>query len=416
VTYSAPLYPFNWRQAKNAPPLGHLFDYISQFFSLAVLPGIYGCHFTRTAAGAAFFYTFALAQIPISIFLDKIGARRMMTALSIVGIIGAVLFSRADSVTSGIIARLILGLGMSCNLMGTLKLMTVWFAPSHFATISGFIFSIGTVGNMAATVPFVALVEWMGWRQAYVAIAALNFLIVIVLFLVVHDRPLYKFTRTPSEPLELKLSETLGNLALLLRKKDYWIISMATLVGYGTFAAFQTLWAGPYLMEVIGLSALQAGNLIFLMNLGMIIGSPSWGALSDRVFKTRKWVIFSGALGTAAVMLTLAEKSASPAVITLALLFLCFGTFRSAGLLMYPHIKELVPLNTAGAAMAGVNFFTMVGPAVFLQGLGHLMQALYPEASRGPQAFRAAFYLCAGCLAAISFLYIFTRERKYSAD
>ncbi|UCH20879.1 MAG: MFS transporter [Deltaproteobacteria bacterium] len=365
---------------------------------------------------AAFFYTFALAQIPISIFLDKIGARRMMTALSIVGIIGAILFSRADSVTSGIIARLILGLGMSCNLMGTLKLMTVWFAPSHFATISGFIFSIGTVGNMAATVPFVALVEWTGWRQAYVAIAALNFLIVIVLFLVVHDKPLYNSTPTLSESLELKLSETLGNLVLLLRKKDYWIISMATLVGYGTFAAFQTLWAGPYLIEVIGLSALQAGNLILLMNLGMIIGSPSWGALSDRVFKTRKWVIFSGTLGTAAVMLILAEKSASPAVITLALLFLCFGTFRSAGLLMYPHIKELVHLNTAGAAMAGVNFFTMVGPAVFLQGLGHLMQALYPEASRGPQAFQAAFYLCAGCLAAISFLYIFTREKKYSAD
>jgi sugar phosphate permease len=162
--------------------------------------------------------------------------------------------------------------------------------------------------------------------------------------------------------------------------------------------AFQTLWAGPYLIEVIGLSAMQAGNLIFLMNLGMIIGSPSWGVLSDRVFKTRKWVIFSGNLGTAAVMLLLAEKSASPAVITIALLFLCFGMFRSAGLLMYPHIKELVHLNTAGAAMAGVNFFTMVGPAVFLQGLGHLMQALYPEASRGPQAFRAAFYLCTGCL------------------
>jgi sugar phosphate permease len=365
---------------------------------------------------ASFFYTFALAQIPISIFLDKIGARRMMTALSIVGIIGAVLFSRADSVTSGIIARLILGLGMSCNLMGTLKLMTLWFAPAHFATISGFIFSIGTVGNMAATVPFVALVEWMGWRQAYVVIAALNFMIVIVLFLVVHDRPPYKSTRTLSEPLELKLSETLGNLALLLRKKDYWIISMATLVGYGTFAAFQTLWAGPYLIEVIGLSAMQAGNLIFLMNLGMIIGSPSWGVLSDRVFKTRKWVIFSGTLGTAAVMLILAEKSASPAVITLAFLFLCFGMFRSAGLLMYPHIKELVHLNTAGAAMAGVNFFTMVGPAVFLQGLGHLMQALYPEASRGPQAFRAAFYLCTGCLAAISFLYIFTRGKRHSAD
>jgi sugar phosphate permease len=333
---------------------------------------------------AAFFYAFALSQIPISIFLDKIGARRMMTVLSIVGIAGAILFSRADSFTAGILSRALLGIGMSCNLMGTLKLMTVWFASSHFATISGFIFSIGTVGNMAATAPFVALVQWIGWRHSFVAIAALNLLIVIILYLVVHDRPAENSHRQIRASDELRLSQTLSDLALLLRKKDYWIISLATFVNYGTFAAFQTLWAGPYLIEVIGLSSLQAGNMIFLMNLGMIVAAPAWGSLSDKVFKTRKWVIVSGLVGTAAVMLTLASN---------------------------PHIKELVPLNTAGAAMTGVNFFTMIGPAVFLQGLGHMMQALYPEDSRGMQAFQAVFYLCMGCQLVIAFLYFFTREK-----
>ncbi len=361
---------------------------------------------------AAFFYAFALTQIPISIFLDKIGARRLMTALSSVGIAGAILFSRADSFAAGILARALLGFGMSCNLMGTLKLMTLWFKPSLFATISGFIFSIGTVGNMAATAPFVALVQHMGWRDSFVGIAALNFLIVIILYLVVHDRPAHNSSRETPGNIDLKLSQTLGNLALLLRKKDYWIISMATLVGYGTFAAFQTLWAGPYLIEVIGLSALQAGKVIFLMNLGMIIGAPAWGALSDNVFKNRRWVIFWGTLGTAAVMLILAGKTTLPAVIMIAVLFFCFGAFRSAGFLMYPHIKELVPLNTAGAAMAGLNFFTMIGPAVFLQGLGYMMQALYPEASRGVLAFRAAFYVCMGCLLFTALLYAFTREKK----
>jgi sugar phosphate permease len=360
---------------------------------------------------AAFFYAFALSQIPISIFLDKIGARRMMTVLSIVGIAGAILFSRADSFTAGILSRALLGIGMSCNLMGTLKLMTVWFASSHFATISGFIFSIGTVGNMAATAPFVALVQWIGWRHSFVAIAALNLLIVIILYLVVHDRPAENSHRQIRASDELRLSQTLSDLALLLRKKDYWIISLATFVNYGTFAAFQTLWAGPYLIEVIGLSSLQAGNMIFLMNLGMIVAAPAWGSLSDKVFKTRKWVIVSGLVGTAAVMLTLASKTTPPAVISIALLFFCFGTLRSAGLLIYPHIKELVPLNTAGAAMTGVNFFTMIGPAVFLQGLGHMMQALYPEDSRGMQAFQAVFYLCMGCQLVIAFLYFFTREK-----
>ena len=365
---------------------------------------------------ASFFYAFALTQIPISIFIDKIGARRLMTALSTVGIAGAILFSRADSFTAGVLARALLGFGMSCNLMGTLKLMTLWFKPSHFATISGFIFSIGTVGNMAATVPFVALVQHIGWRDSFLAIGALNFLIVIILYLVVRDRPDYQSSGENPGSIDSKLSQTLGNFATLLRKKDFWIISMATLVGYGTFAAFQTLWAGPYLIEVIGLSALETGNVIFLMNLGMIVGAPTWGVMSDKVVKNRKWVIFFGALCTASVMLIFTGKTAASAAITIAVLFFCFGAFRSAGLLMYPHIKELVPLNSAGAVMTGLNFFTMIGPAIFLQGLGYMMQALYPEASRGVLAFRAAFYVCMGCLLFTALLYAFTREKKLAPD
>ena len=77
---------------------------------------------------------------------------------------------------------------------------------------------------------------------------------------------------------------------------------------------------------------------------------------------------------------------------------------------MFPHIKDLMPLEMAGAAMTGINFFTMIGPAVFLQGLGILMQTLYPNASRSPQAFNAAFWLCVGCLATVAVLYAFTTD------
>jgi hypothetical protein len=54
----------------------------------------------------------------------------------------------------------------------------------------------------------------------------------------------------------------------------------------------------------------------------------------------------------------------------------------------------------------------MIGPAVFLQGLGSLMQALYPDASRGPQAFNTAFIVCTVGLAIATTVYLFTRERR----
>jgi hypothetical protein len=62
--------------------------------------------------------------------------------------------------------------------------------------------------------------------------------------------------------------------------------------------------------------------------------------------------------------------------------------------------------------MTGINFFNMLGPAVFLQGLGTFMQHLYPDASRGPAAFDASFVLCLVCLTGVAILYMFTREKQ----
>jgi hypothetical protein len=69
-----------------------------------------------------------------------------------------------------------------------------------------------------------------------------------------------------------------------------------------------------------------------------------------------------------------------------------------------------MPLEMAGTAMTGINFFTMVGAAVFLQGLGGIMQHFYPEASLGPQAFKGAFLFCSMCLTTVSLVYLFTRD------
>ena len=123
---------------------------------------------------AAFFYAFGLAQIPITVFLDRIGARAMMTGFSLLGIAGALVFSWADSLATGILGRALLGVGMACNLMGTLKLLTLWFDPLRFATLSGIVLAVGTLGNMAATSPFVLLVDWVGWRQAIQVLAGLT--------------------------------------------------------------------------------------------------------------------------------------------------------------------------------------------------------------------------------------------------
>ena len=356
---------------------------------------------------AGFFYAFALTQIPISIFLDKIGAKRLMIALSFVGMAGAVMFSLAQGLEMGLAGRMLLGVGMACNLMGPLKLLTEWFPPSRFATASGLLYAIGTLGNIVAATPLVLLVEQLGWRPSFQAVIAVHLLLTLALFGVVQDRPQAK--NAAAAP--AASGAPFRNLGILTRSKDYWIISAGTFVRYGTHAALQTLWAGPLLMEALEFSPVQAGNILMAMNVGLIVGGPVWGAVSDRVFKTPKWVVAGGLLMLALITFGLRALPPGTSVLVAGAVFLAFGIASASGMHVYAHIKALVPKDMAGAAMAGTNFFTMMGPAVFLQGIGIAMQGLYPEASRGPQAFGTALLICVVCQAGIGVLYLFTRSK-----
>jgi MFS family permease len=356
---------------------------------------------------AGFFYAFALTQIPISIFLDKIGAKRLMIAFSFVGMAGASLFSLSQGLAMGLIGRLLLGVGMACNMMGPLKLLTEWFPPGRFATVSGLLYAIGTLGSIVAATPLVLLVELLGWRLSVQVIIAFHGLLTVALFWVIQDRPPEKNTRQALA----KTGSPYGNLALLMRSKDYWIISAGTFVRYGTHAALQTLWAGPLLMEALQFSPVQAGNILLAMNIGLILGGPLWGTVSDRIFKTPKWGVAGGLVALALITFILRAMPPGTSTLMASAVFLLFGIASASGMHVYAHIKALVPKDMAGAAMSGTNFFTMMGPAVFLQGLGIVMQGLYPEASRGPEAFSASLLICIICQAGIGVLYFFTRSR-----
>lgn len=358
---------------------------------------------------ASFFYTFALMQIPIGMYLDAIGPRIMMTALSLVGVAGALVFAWGESIGTLVAGRLLLGAGMACNLMGALKLMTLWFGALRFATLSALVLSFGTLGNMIAATPLVVMVDAIGWRMTFLAFAGINLLLTLLFFIVVRDRPKGAAGETlQTVPTDLK--EILANIHLLVRERDYWIMSLNTFCRYGIFAAVQALWAGPYLMTVMGISPVAAGNILLMMGVGMIVGSPLCGWLSDGWFKTRKGVIIAGMGGMGLVLAILALLPRGTPPVLLMALFLIFGLFAGAGQIVFAHIKERMPLELAGTAMTGVNFFTMVGVASFLQGLGSLMQWLYPGESLGVPAFRMAFLFCTACLLFTAVAYGFTVE------
>lgn len=358
------------------------------------------------ALSAAFFYAFALNQVTLALLLDRIGARLIMSVLFMVGSVGAVVFAFAHSFEAAVAGRILLGLGMSGTLMGGMKLFTKWFAPRDFATATGLLVGLGTLGSMAASTPLALLVDAIGWRGTFGYSSLCTAFMACVFYFIVRDDPrgnLPGLTPAPRIPGS-------GRVRRLLLNRDYWLISCATFFRYGTLMSIQGLWAGPYLLQYLKLSPVQAGNLLMLITIGYVFGCSVGGWLSDKVIKSRKYVVIMGLLGMVIVDLCLTMSWGQSGTISRAIVFFALGVFPGFGNVTYSHIKEIMPPDMAGMALAGINFFTMLGVGVYIHVIGWLIERMGTGHAAGLEEYRAAFLLALAGMCLATVLYFFTRE------
>lgn len=354
---------------------------------------------------AAFFYAFALSQIPLGLFLDRVGARRAVTFLSLAGLAGAALFAWSPGLGQALAGRALLGVGMSCNLMGALALLAAWFSPGMFATLSGFLVGLGYVGNLLAATPLALMTQAWGWRWAFLAVAGLNALQVAAFWLVVRDQPAGQ-----GRPARLARSPFAG-LGQVLLRPAFWGICLGTFFRYGCFTALMGLWAGPYLITALGLGEVGAGNVLLALSVGHILGLPLSGFLSDTWLNSRKRVIVPSLFLSALLTLALALPGAQTSPWLVGGLFALIGLASAPGQVMYAHVKELVPPERQGLAMTGINLFTMLGPAVVMQLVGLVMEG-GPGGLAGAAQFGPAWWLMAGGLALAGGVYALVPDSR----
>jgi sugar phosphate permease len=366
--------------------------------------------------GAAFFYSFAIVQLPLGLFLDRVGPRITMTILNFVGAAGAVIFAHAGGMAGGVIGRAMLGVGMAANFIGPLKLLTRWFDPSKFATLSGLLLSIGTVGSLAATTPLAMLVECLGWRKSFYSLAGLNAFLAIWVVIIIRDMPSDKQRHNNILQEKNGHSSISTSLKKLFSSWNYWAISLSTFFRYGSYAAIQSLWAGPFLIEYLKLSPITAGNLLFMFSFGLILGSPFSGVVSDRFLRSKKNTIIISLFLSALATLAFSQWRGTTYLSMLGSLLFAIGFFNSFGQVMYGHIKDLMPKEMSATAMAGINFFTVMGAGVFIHLLGGIMEHMSSGITTGGEAYRTSFLFCFGALLVAVAIYMTTRDTAVSAE
>lgn len=327
--------------------------------------------------GAAYFYPYAVMQLPAGLLSDSWGSRNTITLFFAVAFIGSVLLGAAPSVFLAILGRTLVGLGVAMLFVPTMKVLAEWFRVDEFAFMTGLLMALGGLGSLFAATPLAMLSSWIGWRLSFIVVGGFTLVLAVLVWAFVRDRPADFGWPPPEQP---KQSDTVAiGLMEGVRKvvtcRAFWPIGIWFFFDCGIFFSFGGLWGGPYLIQVYGLSKAQAAQILSMVAVGMIIGSPALSYLSTNIFRARKPVLVISSVIVVGLTAVLAFFTAEIPLLGLYALCLGVGIFSSAVVVIgFTTNKELFPVQMAGTATGIVNLFPFSGGAVFQPLLGFVLE------------------------------------------
>lgn len=348
-------------------------------------------------ASGLWFLAFAMMQIPVGWALDHIGPRRVAAVLLAVAAVGAAVFALATAPAHILWAMVLMGIGCSAVLMASYFIIAREFPARMFGTLAGVVIGVGSLGNIASSLPMAWASAAFGWRATMWGLAGLTLAIALTILVVVRD---------PARPEGQGAAK--GSLLTLLAIPALWAIFPLMFVNYAPSAGLRGAWTGPYLRDVFGMDAGGIGTVTLAMGLAMIVGNLAYGPL-DRVFGTRKWVILTGNIGSALAMFGLFLAPAS-GVVTATVLVAAAGLFGASFPLIMAHARAYFPPHLTGRGVTFMNLLGIAGVGLFQFASGWVYEgAVVPD---DPVAgYRAVFLFFAVPVLIGAVAYLFSRDR-----
>jgi predicted MFS family arabinose efflux permease len=330
---------------------------------------------------STYFLTFAVAQIPVGVALDRYGPRRVVSLLLAIAALGAALFAAGRGFTALALGRGLIGLGVSACLMGGLKALAAAYPPERQTSLTGIIMAAGAFGALTASLPLAWLLPSIGWRGALAAVAGASLLVAGFIAVIV---PRDVAPGAPAAPVR----DQVRVFVAIARSPAFWRFAAQAGFFTGGFMAFQGLWAGPFLLVAGGESRAGAAATLFTLNLGMLAGQLAIGAGASRLARA--------GMGRERLMTTgLCLALVAQAVILLwpsvgRVVWFAFGFTSAAGAQVYGLAAGRFAEELSGRVSTAVNQFAFVGAFALQGGLGAVVELCgrwLPPAD----AFRATF-------------------------
>ncbi|MCB2225834.1 MAG: MFS transporter [Desulfarculaceae bacterium] len=365
--------------------------------------------------GSAYFYPYALMQIPTGILADSWGPRKTIFAFFLVAAAGSALMGLAPNMELAVLGRVMVGAGVATVFVCNFKLLSQWFSPERFLTMGGVFMAVGGVGALTAGAPLAFLSDALGWRLSLAAVGGFTAVMAAAVWLVVRDKPQDMgwpaINPTASEP-PAKRPPLLAGIKQVLTAARFWPLAAWAFFATGLSFAMGGLWGGPYLMQVHGMSKAMAGGILSTFSLSLLIGAPLIGVLANRWGRKPVLIGCSSILFISFAMLYF--FTAGLPLWLLYVLYFGLGCGGAAtGPVMATVSKELFPVEIAGASVGMVNLFPFLGGALFQVAMGAVLSWAGEGAGGAPVAAYKLMFLftTAGALAALLLSLVLTETK-----
>lgn len=336
---------------------------------------------------ATFFYSFLITQLFAGVLLDKYSPRLFTTGALLCCAVGTYYFSHAGNLLAAMSARTLMGVGAAFATVSYMKMAGLWFKPERFAFVSGFLVSAAMLGAVAGQTPLSLLVQSVGWRHSLLICAVIGLVLAILFYLLVRDGPKHSvapMAGTQATPFSW------SDIWAVLSNKQNWFITLYSGLAFSPIDAFAGLWSIPFLKEAYHLNQTHAASLVSFIFLGLAVGSPLLGLLSDRLGCRQRVMLVNGFIALLSIT-TVIYISELPLWLLGALLFI-FGFSTGAFMLGFVLGRELNKLAVAATVIALINTGDVIFSALTEPLIGKLLDSHHGQGNVATSAFSLADY------------------------
>lgn len=327
---------------------------------------------------SAFFLFFAACQPLLGVALDRYGPRLLQSTLLVVAALGSVVFALSSSLSELVLARGLIGLGFAGGLMAAMKAITLWYPPRRWGLVTGFHMMAGGAGSMAATVPIEWSLSVVSWQGLFFWLGGISFLAALLLYAVVPERP-------PATAASGTLRQQFRITGAILTNGFYWRIQPLLCVQQLAFIGCVTLWIGPWLRDVGGITDDAArADIMLYATAASAAGFAASGLIND-AFR-RRGVPPLTAANLVSLLFTLvvgwlAFLPPDHPVIP----WMLFGFLGAYPIQYFPVVMAAFPPDYAGRVSTSVNLLVFAVIFVGQWAMGKVV-GLWPQTAAGGYA------------------------------